>query len=113
MIAGTALYVVAKIEGRPRIAIAQNHLQAVGLRLLASVVHGDDRPEKPCARPTIKREGKFLARASREQIQLEALRPLYNLPRSHQNLLVANVSRLPIVAPVKPFESRSEERRVG
>src|ERR1700687_3555450 len=99
--------VVAQIERRRRIALAENFLQALGMRLFLCVVHSDDGAEIFRGRPALEREGKFLARAPGEEIQLEALRPFFNLPRRHDQFFVSNVSGLAVAAPIEFLERRA------
>src|SRR5260370_16326225 len=77
------------------------------MRLFLRVVHGDDGAEIFRGRPAFERKRKFLACASGKEIQLEAPRPFFNLPRRDHHLFVSNVPGLAVAAPIKSFERRA------
>src|SRR5205807_10066943 len=79
-------------------------MQAVRMRLFSGVVHGNDGSKNFRGWPAIERIRKFLTCPSGEQIQFISLRPFLDLPRAHQDFLVANVSGLPVATPIKLLE---------
>src|SRR5437588_1284849 len=79
-------------------------MQAVLMRRFARVVHGNDGSKTFRGWPAIERIRKFLTCPSGEQIQFISLRPFPDLPRADQDFFVANVSGLPVAAPIKLLE---------
>src|SRR6266566_4835546 len=96
--------VVAEVEGGRGVTLAKDFVQTFRMRLFFRVVHGDDDAEIFGGRPALESERKLLPGASREQIQLEAPCPFFNLPRRDHQFFVSNVSELTIATPIKPFE---------
>src|SRR5438270_12927191 len=90
--------VVAKIQRRRWIALPENLLQSLRVRLSLRIVHGDDCSEVLGRLPVPERKRKFLPRAPREEIQRVFSSPLFNLPRRYHQLFVTNVSRLAVAS---------------
>src|SRR5258708_7806425 len=76
------------------------------MRLPFRLVHRDNRAKVFRSWPFFKRERKFLPCASGKKIQLEALRPFFNLPRRDHQLFVSNVPRLAVAPPIEFLKCR-------
>src|SRR5207302_8228142 len=87
-------------------------MQAVRMRFFSGVVHGNDGSKNFRGWPAIERIRKFLTCPSGEQIQFISLRPFLDLPRAHQDFLVANVSGLPVRSEEHTSELQSRENLV-
>src|SRR5260370_33500398 len=98
--------VVSQVERCRRIALSENFLQSFRMRLPFRLVHRDNRAKVFRSWPFFKRERKFLPCASGKKIQLEALRPFFNLPRRDHQLFVSNVPRLAVAPPIEFLKRR-------
>ena len=98
----SVVHIIANIEGERRGTLAEYLEQAVGVGLFSwDVIHGDDLAKKVRCGPGVEGEGEFLASASGEQVQLEALGPALELGGSDEHFLATYISRAAVGVPVK------------